>query len=252
MKRQRWYFSSLDGATERTTIRDDRKVRVAARRSAAAAGALQAFGGKVRVNSGATPRTRRFRQIPLHIFILLSGFLFGNLFPTFFGDFLGKIFTPIFIIVVIDSFNSFYYEGVRATPPSTVPRATTSSQVPRGTVWTFGSSRAEPRGVPPNIGSLEGSVDPRVIEISRDVPSSESSIRQDEDPLTFLRTTLRAAAKSLKRQTRPTRHFVRSDADPRRVMYAAHEVARGLSKTANSFKIGFLFGLFVDAFKVGS
>ena len=48
-------------------------------------------------------------SISSNIFILLLGFVFGNLFPTFFGEFLGKVATPIFIFILLDSFNYFYY-----------------------------------------------------------------------------------------------------------------------------------------------
>ena len=48
-------------------------------------------------------------SISSNIFILLLGFVFGNLFPTFFGEFLGKVATPLFIFVLLDSFNYFYY-----------------------------------------------------------------------------------------------------------------------------------------------
>lgn len=53
--------------------------------------------------------TRIVPSISSNIFILLLGFVFGNLFPTFFGEFLGKVATPIFIFILLDSFNYFYY-----------------------------------------------------------------------------------------------------------------------------------------------
>jgi len=50
-----------------------------------------------------------FSSLSSNLFILLLGFVFGNLFPTFFGEFLGKIFTPLFLLISLESFNYFYY-----------------------------------------------------------------------------------------------------------------------------------------------
>jgi hypothetical protein len=100
-------------------------------------------------------------QLSFHLFILLLGFVLGNLFPTFFGDFLGKVGTPLFLFLALDFFNYFYYTNAVSK--------------------TLNFSRESKRTGANNISS----------------PSSFSS-------------------------------------------------------RANSLKIGFLFGLFVDAFKVGS
>ena len=100
-------------------------------------------------------------QLSFHLFILLLGFVLGNLFPTFFGGFLGKVGTPLFLFLALDFFNYFYYTNAVSK--------------------TLNLSRESKRTGANNISS----------------PSSFSS-------------------------------------------------------RANSLKIGFLFGLFVDAFKVGS
>jgi hypothetical protein len=42
-----------------------------------------------------------------NLFILLLGFVSGNLFPTFCGEYLGKAY--IFILISLESFNYFYY-----------------------------------------------------------------------------------------------------------------------------------------------
>jgi hypothetical protein len=111
-----------------------------------------------------------------NLFILLLGFLFGNLFPTFFGEFLGKIFTPLFLLIALDSFNYFYYS-------KNIENRKT--QLANETLKDFGSK-----------------------SFSSWIHSNPRSPQQ----------LFKKSSKSLQ----------------------------------NSLKIGFLFGLFVDAFKVGS
>lgn len=108
-------------------------------------------------------------QLSFHLFILLLGFVLGNLFPTFFGDFLGKVGTPLFLFLALDFFNYFYYTNAFSK----------TLNLSRESKRTAANMTSGPTEGP--IGS----------------PSSFSS-------------------------------------------------------RANSLKIGFLFGLFVDAFKVGS
>ena len=109
-------------------------------------------------------------QFSFHLFILLFGFVIGNLFPTFFGDFLGKVGTPLFLFLALDFFNYFYYSHQRR------------------------------------------------FKFRQKVPTNSQR---------------RAGGRLTLKNSLP------------RAVYS-------FSARANSFKIGFLFGLFVDAFKVGS
>ena len=128
-------------------------------------------------------------QFSFHLFILLFGFVIGNLFPTFFGDFLGKVGTPLFLFLALDFFNYFYY----TQPVSRVASNEVGSSPLRG-------------------------------------PMKRAQNSEQASNLKFQQTP-RRGVRRLKRQT----SFLSS-----------------FSAQANSFKIGFLFGLFVDAFKVGS
>jgi hypothetical protein len=50
-----------------------------------------------------------------NLFILLLGFVSGNLFPTFCGEFLGKAY--ILILISLESFNFFYYSHRKGVSP---------------------------------------------------------------------------------------------------------------------------------------
>jgi hypothetical protein len=119
-------------------------------------------------------------QFTFHLFILLFGFVLGNLFPTFFGDFLGKVGTPLFLFLALDFFNYFYY----SSPFHGLHQRR----------WKIGKIQTSNNPQPP--------------------------------PISLVTKGLRLGAEN---------SFLYS-----------------FSARANSFKIGFLFGLFVDAFKVGS
>ena len=119
-------------------------------------------------------------QVSFHLFILLLGFVLGNLFPTFFGDFLGKVGTPLFLFLALDFFNYFYYTN----------------------------------------------------------PFSKTS--REEEPL-------KAA-----RESGPEFRFNRRSSWLNVSGNKKRSFTSSLPSQANSLKIGFLFGLFVDAFKVGS
>lgn len=111
------------------------------------------------------------------VFILLLGFVFGNLFPTFCGEFLGKAY--ILILISLESFNYFYYSA---------------------------TSR-----------------------VSRNVP------------IQYRKTALRA------------RTFFAFPGFAGISIGQITLLPKSLSISwANCLKLGFLFGLFVDAFKVGS
>jgi hypothetical protein len=127
-------------------------------------------------------------QLSFHLFILLLGFVLGNLFPTFFGDFLGKVGTPVFLFLALDFFNYFYYTSARLTrrPDSVEPM---------------------------NVSNLD--------------PSDPSLKRRNKVGKTFSKNWNFTSKNPIKMQS-------------------------SFSTQANSLKIGFLFGLFVDAFKVGS
>jgi hypothetical protein len=131
-------------------------------------------------------------QFSFHLFILLFGFVIGNLFPTFFGDFLGKVGTPLFLFLSLDFFNYFYYSNQRR--------------------WKIGKTK-----------------------MSENPQASPTENRGDQRML----SPLKRGAKSFKRNS----FTKKSKQSP--FLYS-------FSARANSFKIGFLFGLFVDAFKVGS
>ena len=151
-------------------------------------------------------------QFSLHLFILLLGFVLGNLFPTFFGDFLGKVGTPVFLFVALDFFNYFYY-----TDPFRAKRDRRSVQGPvraRSSVW----SEAKGPGY--------------IFSKTKGTPNGAST-------LSVLLTEQTGAKLP----------------DPPGVMLLPTSWWWGrssFSTRANSLKIGFLFGLFVDAFKVGS
>jgi hypothetical protein len=124
-------------------------------------------------------------QLSFHLFILLLGFVLGNLFPTFFGDFLGKVGTPLFLFLALDFFNYFYYVGRTAATGGSSPVSNSSKS-------------------------------------TNEVGSILKTASQTSSPRSGLVSSLRVQLRS------------------------------SFSTRANSLKIGFLFGLFVDAFKVGS
>lgn len=125
------------------------------------------------------------RNFTLNLFILLLGFLFGNLFPTFCGEFLGKAY--IFILIFFESFNYFYYVGF----------------------------------FPREAGNFE-----KNNKTTAKRPLTLSIAKYMHAATVFFSTAL-------------GRKLSREGGIQRRTF-------------ANSLKIGFLFGLFVDAFKVGS
>ena len=131
-------------------------------------------------------------QFSFHLFILLFGFVIGNLFPTFFGDFLGKVGTPLFLFLALDFFNYFYYSNQRR--------------------WKIEKTKIceTPQTSPGENGEKK-----RIL-----VTLNKQSRRSKQNSFT----------KKMKQAS---------------FLYS-------FSARANSFKIGFLFGLFVDAFKVGS
>ena len=124
-------------------------------------------------------------QLSFHLFILLLGFVLGNLFPTFFGDFLGKVGTPLFLFLALDFFNYFYYVGRIAATGASSPVSDSSK----------------------STNELD-----RILKTASQTSTPRSGL------VSSLRVQLRSS----------------------------------FSTRANSLKIGFLFGLFVDAFKVGS
>jgi hypothetical protein len=139
-------------------------------------------------------------QLSFHLFILLLGFVLGNLFPTFFGDFLGKVGTPLFLFLALDFFNYFYYTNAfsktlnlnRGKEPTPLARTRETGK------GTFSPSS---RTALPLVGSPE-------LDNRTKVPGVLG------------------------------------------VRWA--RIPSSIPSRANSLKIGFLFGLFVDAFKVGS
>ena len=129
-------------------------------------------------------------QLSFHLFILLLGFVLGNLFPTFFGDFLGKVGTPLFLFLALDFFNYFYYTNAF----SNINRQTDENQRQRSQLNT---------------------------NLRRGLRSNRLKSNQRGSWLNEIRRKKESLSSSF-------------------------------SSRANSLKIGFLFGLFVDAFKVGS
>ena len=114
----------------------------------------------------------------LNLFLLLLGFLFGNLFPTFFGEFIGKAY--IFLLILLESFNYFYY------------------------VRSFARVRVQ-----------------EIRWFTRQSPNEPRTNRPKEERTLEFQNSVNFEGKT-------TKHAF------------------------NCLKIGFLFGLFVDAFKVGS
>ena len=122
-----------------------------------------------------------FSSFSSNLFVLLLGFVFGNLFPTFFGEFLGKVATPIFILIALDSFHFFYYSKKRTSLRLNAKSFDRESKFDR---------RNPMNGLP--------------VSLRKRIGALQGRARLWPNPL------------------------------------------------SNSLKIGFLFGLFVDAFKVGS
>ena len=152
-----------------------------------------------------------------NLFILLLGFLLGNLFPTFFGEFLGKIFTPLFLLISLDSFNYFYYSK-------------NSENFKKRILKVF---RREPKD-----GGLDA------------IKSNQTSNQKRESGL-----------EGAKPPSNPTSAFSGNGEyggwggapDGLRLeRFFNSKHSKSSKSLQNSLKIGFLFGLFVDAFKVGS
>ena len=180
-------------------------------------------------------------QLSFHLFILLFGFVLGNLFPTFFGDFLGKVGTPVFLFLALDFFNYFYYTGqflwqkrnqqtastTRSTDPDSCRTSAPTRTTSRGSCRTFGQD--------PDNGS--GNVSSKGPSLPQQLNETTKPSEQKQKPAwTF------GSVGSTKVRNFSSKKF-------------ANQFPSGYSSfatRANSLKIGFLFGLFVDAFKVGS
>ena len=146
-------------------------------------------------------------QFSFHLFILLFGFVLGNLFPTFFGDFLGKVGTPLFLFLALDFFNYFYYS--------------TQKQF--------------------KIDKIQTSDNREAFLVEKTVPSKKTQGIMKKVSTFFNGNVFTKKTK----QTVPfTSRKIR--------IGVKNSFLYSFSARANSFKIGFLFGLFVDAFKVGS
>jgi Protein of unknown function (DUF565) len=133
----------------------------------------------------------KFSSFSSNLFILLLGFVFGNLFPTFCGEFLGKAY--ILILISLESFNYFYYSPGHKRSPN-VSQSLMSAMV--------------------------------ILDASREARQQAKGTR----------ATLPQNPSTDKNIFKISRFFYQ----------------KSLKGLQNSFKLGFLFGLFVDAFKVGS
>ena len=153
-------------------------------------------------------------KIIFHFFIFLFGFFIGNLFPTFFGHIVGSI-TSFFLLLILEGFN---FIGTR-------PR----------------TSRERSAGFAERSYALQRLRSPyEEVNPTRNFSGLWNAV------MSMANSSAQAANKaSNKRRNRS------SDCAPLSEAAAKHSPVI-LVSIFNSLKIGILFGLFVDAFKVGS
>ena len=166
-------------------------------------------------------------QFSFHLFILLFGFVLGNLFPTFFGDFLGKVGTPLFLFLALDFFIYFYYSHQKRWKIRTL-QSFENSQTP--------PVEKEPTSLAVGEKVLKATNSASSL-FSRNGRQKKMKQGSSQSRFWFWRLPFLSASKV-------DSHRIRFEGE--------NSFLSSFSARANSFKIGFLFGLFVDAFKVGS
>ena len=156
-------------------------------------------------------------KIIFHFFIFLFGFFVGNLFPTFFGHIVGSI-TSFFLLLILEGFN---FIGTRGR-----------EDLPNYNKDNFGSEAggraSQSRGLESGLGGKGYAAGPNAATNAR-------ATLTPTPPLVGLGYVY---MKPLRSQ----REIYPKDSPYSIVLVSIF----------NSLKIGILFGLFVDAFKVGS
>ena len=153
----------------------------------------------------------------LVLFFLFAGFLLGNLFGTFLDTlrpyFLWNGFLGVFILLCVEAVNSLVY-------------GTLFSVVLRAPLTFFASS-------------LRCIVDANLLDAihPRDVQHQESMWNRLENTYEKKEVSVEFIPKIFGRKKKEERY---------------HQRLFLVKRTLNSFKIGLLFGFFVDSFKVGS
>jgi hypothetical protein len=162
-----------------------------------------------------------------NLFILLLGFVSGNLFPTFCGEYLGKAY--IFILISLESFNYFYY--------STPFKVSTSSNPDRG--WILSTPCGVSSAKKLRRQKLKSQSNPGFVS---DVNKLSDTEMNDKTKSSFSKGERMELILNNLSKNRLNQWF----------SFLSMKKNKPLRSLQNSLKIGFLFGLFVDAFKVGS
>ena len=166
-------------------------------------------------------------KIIFHFFIFLFGFFVGNLFPTFFGHIVGSV-TSFFLLLLLEGFN---FIGTKPKP-----------------IGGMGA-RSKPVSALPLL-------DRAIAKLTPTFPQADNKIKNLGEML-FLKTSpgkgvAEACGKGSWGEALPPPvappQALQSITRPKGPMLFSNF----LVSVFNSLKIGILFGLFVDAFKVGS
>jgi hypothetical protein len=158
-----------------------------------------------------------------HFFLFLFGFFIGNLFPTFFGQLLGTL-TSVVLLFFFEFIHGWTGSRTRVSATKPIYPATQTSE----TVWLRQSVQAT-----------------QFLNRLRRFFSFNNQSRTDIRKV------------SIASQTRTNLPNLPISAQSRRIeaqvtIGSANSSQSKNFRTLNSIKIGILFGLFVDAFKVGS
>jgi len=165
-----------------------------------------------------------------HFFLFLFGFFIGNLFPTFFGQLIGSA-TSFFLLILFE----FFHLITVSAKPSVLSAITSSVKVDQAASST---GITEGLKMPSSTNWQKRSIRlwKKLSQIKvKDMTGSKPFV----DWLRFLRF-----------ESRPNRASEGVD----KTMPRKEGKSNNYSplQDFNSIKIGILFGLFVDAFKVGS
>ena len=177
-----------------------------------------------------------------HFFLFLFGFFIGNLFPTFFGQLLGAL-TSLVLLFFFEFIHG--WTGCRITTQTSEARS-----VPAGLSVTsypiLGTQYLTPSNNQSVTNSRKFSIAnwfrAGVVGSVSDSVSSEARIR-DRTRFQIIRSVPNKTETSF--LNLPSR-------TPPKISEAQVTAQSKNFRTLNSIKIGILFGLFVDAFKVGS
>ena len=189
-------------------------------------------------------------KIIFHFFIFLFGFFVGNLFPTFFGHIVGSI-TSFFLLLILEGFNFIGTCGGRRLRLG--PANAGTRDVRGGPGWrNFGKGRSYAlRSLrhAANTGGVAGFAERSYAEQGQNPRASftNQSFAADQGP-----TGYASGPRSGFSSTNAQGQASGSLQSPREVSTKTLPHSVLLVSIFNSLKIGILFGLFVDAFKVGS